>query len=261
MLLVGLSAEARAKTVIVVPHPDDETLGLAGAIREKVLLGEEVWVVMATHGEASGVRGLLNGSTTCGLCGRIHNPTDEGYLPADLSAGVLTATGFGDARLREFHASLEVLGVPESRHIVHDLGDGNVTSAEAAMLFNILVGQFGSDADYLTVQGACDTTHKDHIALADALQNNTQIANSHKYFYAVYEYANTSHSTMPVLKDIQPYMAKKQEALNCYKLYQPQSGRYAVGIHSVSNLIRNAGLSPYEFPRTLTSRVSDWQLF
>jgi LmbE family N-acetylglucosaminyl deacetylase len=259
-LLLCLSLHAGARTIVVVPHPDDESIGIAGTIRERLLAGDEVVVVMATHGEASGVKRVLNGESACGMCGRTHNPVAEGFLAADLEAGLITSDGFGNARVREFHAALDALGVPATNRAVYDQGDGKMTFASATSLLNTLVYLYGADADYITVQGSSDTTHRDHIALADALAAHSGIADNRKAYYRVYIYSSAT-PTAPGQKNIQPYLAAKAAALAAYSAWDPVVGRYMIGRHSVPALITNAASWPYEFPLPPPSGVEDWQLY
>jgi LmbE family N-acetylglucosaminyl deacetylase len=255
-----------ARTVIVVPHPDDESIGMAGTIREKVVAGEETWVMLMTHGEASGVYTLLNGARHCGLHNRIHNPVEEGFLPADLDTnGLLTRTGFGNARVREFHGSLDQLGHPMERRRVFNYGDGQVSLQVAGSVWQSLFEEFGPDTDYFTVQNEMDTVHKDHQNLSNALRDNTSIPDSRKTFYAVYEFADNTHPNGAGAlnpKSIAPYQEAKNRAMGQYRLWQPTQGRYCVGEHSTPSLIINSSNWDYEYPyRLLTSAVNDWALF
>src|SRR6266571_3765523 len=52
--------------VFFSPHPDDETLGMAGAIRAAKAAGRTVIVELMTHGEGSGGCGIFPDATTCG---------------------------------------------------------------------------------------------------------------------------------------------------------------------------------------------------
>lgn len=255
--LIALAAGVGARTIIVVPHPDDESIGIAGTIRQKVLAGDDVFVVVATHGEASGVRRILNGELSCSLCGRTHNPMTEGFLSADLSGGLLTIEGFGNARLREFQAAMDALGVPTANRQVYNFGDGQITSVTATTLLDELILLYGTDANYVTVQGSSDTTHRDHIALAEALAAHSAIPENRKSYYRVYIYG-TSNPTGPGQKDVSAWQSKKAEALECYSYWAPGVGRYRIGRHSVNALITNAASSPYEFALPLPSRVEDW---
>ncbi len=254
------------RAVVVVPHPDDESIGIAGTIREKVASNEEIWVVLMTHGEASGIFNLLNGNSYCALHQRVHQPLQEGYLASDLTPeGKLSRQSFGQARVREWNGALDQLGHPAGRRRIFDFGDGNLTTAEAANLWQSLFEEFGPETDYYTVQNEMDTVHKDHQNLSNALRDNQSIPVSRKTFYAVYEYNHSVHPTgagahNPV--SIQPHLGAKAAALGQYRVWNPASGRYQVGEHSTSVLIRTASEWPYEYPYRLpTTDVTDWELY
>ncbi len=84
--------------LVVVPHPDDETLGFAGPIYEAAQAGRRVRVVVVTDGQAY-----------CGACNVWKNgaPRDEVAEPCTLRELVV----FGHVRRRETLAAMELLGV------------------------------------------------------------------------------------------------------------------------------------------------------
>lgn len=263
LAMLAMPLAAIARTVIVVPHPDDESIGMAGTIREKVVAGEETWVILLTHGEGSGVFPLLNGERHCGLCGRTHNPITENYLPGDLTAGKLTRTTFGYSRVREFHGSLNQLGHPPERRRVYDYG--SVSPAIATAVWQSVYQEFGPETDYYTVQGAMDTVHNDHRNIANALEANTDIPNHRKTFYAVYEFADNSHPNgIGALnpKSIAQYQEYKRSAMQQFMVWNPSRGRYRVGEHSTRNLIINSANWPNEYPYQIPgSSVDQWELY
>ena len=95
MLLVFLAympVSAQNQTVIwYLPHPDDETIGMADAIHQSVLADHRNYFIYFTKGENSLTRY------------NIQNAHGERYE--------LSKEGFGEARVRETLAALEVLGV------------------------------------------------------------------------------------------------------------------------------------------------------
>lgn len=110
--------------LFVVCHPDDETLTMGVPIAEHAQLGQDVHVLLLTRGQASGVRGRLNGTTArpSRWWGVMHDPAREGYEP-------LTLDEFGAARVREAVNALGCLG-PVTIHEA-DLTDGEVSQADA----------------------------------------------------------------------------------------------------------------------------------
>jgi len=90
-------------TVVIAPHPDDETLGAGGLIAAQIRRGVPVRVIAVTDGEAA--------------------------FP--------DVTGLGELRRAEQEAALAQLGVPASDTIRLRLADGNVASAENAVAESI----------------------------------------------------------------------------------------------------------------------------
>jgi len=250
------------KAIFVVPHPDDETLGMGGTIRERVLAGDEVWIIVATHGEGSGVKRILSGQSYCSIHARYHNPTTENYLDTEGNGPSLSTTEFGWARVREFYDSVTTLGVPTTRVQVYDYGDGLVTYNVATMLLNNVVNQFGFWEKYYTVLGAQDYNYNvDHVNFAQALVDNRRIPDQNKRFYAVYEYRDTNHSNIEWLVDIGPYLAVKRQALLKFQVWDPPNGRFMIGYHSVKDLFDAAYASPLEFMNFAPTGVNQWNLY
>ncbi|MEN8158564.1 MAG: PIG-L family deacetylase [Myxococcota bacterium] len=86
--------------LVVVPHPDDETLGFAGPIYAAADAGRRVRVVVATDGQAY-----------CGACKVWKNgaPRNEGEISEPCTLRELVV--FGHVRRRETLAAMAVLGL------------------------------------------------------------------------------------------------------------------------------------------------------
>lgn len=263
IILIGLLFSlTRGKSIFVVPHPDDETLGMGGTIRQRILAGDEVWIIVATHGEGSGVKRILSGETRCSIHSRYHNPTTENYLDTEGNGPSLSTTEFGWARVREFYDSVTTLGVLTSHVQIYDYGDGLVSYTVATNLFANVVNRFGFWDKYYTVLGALDYSYNiDHVNLAQALVDNRLIPDQNKRFYAVYEYRHTNHSNIEWLVDIGPYLAVKRQALLKFQVWDPPNGRFMIGYHSVKDLFDAAYASPLEFMNFAPTAVGKWELY
>src|SRR6267378_1767899 len=56
LALLGFAPVAAAKTILfIAPHPDDETLVSGGRIRQAVLAGDTVKIIVITNGDINGV--------------------------------------------------------------------------------------------------------------------------------------------------------------------------------------------------------------
>lgn len=126
----------RAPMVVVVPHPDDETLGVGGLIRQQCAMGVEVTVVAVTDGDAA------------------YDPSGDAELAV--------------RRAAEQNAALDRLGIaPRRRHRLH-LPDSRVDrfEAEVADALCDAVGAAGPGA-VLVAPGELDV-HPDHEAVGRA---------------------------------------------------------------------------------------------
>lgn len=84
-----------ARVLVIAPHPDDETLGCGGLMRQAVLAGAEVYVALMTNGDASELA-LIFG---------------QKHLPISKRAFI----NLGKARQKETLAAVAKLGVPPER--------------------------------------------------------------------------------------------------------------------------------------------------
>ena len=132
-----------AETVIwYIPHPDDETIGMADAIHDSVLRGATNYVVFFTKGGASLVRYMLVGPD-----GNVYRLTEE-----QLEEG----------RKKEALAALQVLGVDPANVVFLDFADGNITVRSAMEIISYFTDLF-PDAIHCTV--SLHDLHDDHTHL------------------------------------------------------------------------------------------------
>lgn len=210
--------------VFFAPHPDDESLGMGGAIAEHVASGRSVFIELMTHGEGSGARALLGN----GQSDAWHNGSHD-YA--------LTTNEFGDARVREFRAAASALGV---RGIfVSDFGDGNLTIAEVGSRVSFWTGRADAGLSLKGTAGIQDprsnggAPHPDHAAVWNGL-TATSFGDIRGYLVYHHE-VGAGTFTRGAAIDSASCVVKRQ-ALNAYKVWDPDSGRYAVGYHSTGSL-------------------------
>lgn len=214
------------------PHPDDETIGMAGSIRQHVEAGRDVFVELLTHGEASGVRTVLADGGTCAW-----HPGSHAYT--------LTPAELGDARILEFLQAVTTLGVRGV--FISDFPDGSLlrtdvdTRVQHWLSLSVpvsLKSPTGGVHDPASGAG-----HPDHQATWDALVGSGA-PDVRGYLVYHYFYGNgVDYST----RDITPWCGFKQAALGSYQVWDPSAGRYAVGYHSVATIIdiASAGCEEY----------------
>ncbi|HBT48807.1 MAG: GlcNAc-PI de-N-acetylase family protein [Caldanaerobacter subterraneus] len=93
------------RILIIVPHPDDETLGMAGVIQRAVELKRPVKVVVVTSGESYKKAAMV-------FCGK-KNPTPRDFYKLGL------------ARQQESIAAMRILGLPRKDLIFLGFADGS----------------------------------------------------------------------------------------------------------------------------------------
>lgn len=227
--------------VVLLPHQDDEMF-LSGAIIRFIKSGRPVYTLLVTDGSGSVVRNTLNGgrnrdgSLAYSVVKKKYLiPKQEGYEPLDKQA-------FSTARNREYFESMQKLGVPiDHIHFANPGGilgsqsavyrDGSLTSELATTAISQIYHEVG-DGIYLAVASDADeNTYRniDHLAIEDALKNFPNI--TERYYFGNKEYPGETI----YLNDTE--LKIKQQALESYKVWNPRSGRFAVGAHSVPDML------------------------
>ncbi|MFO0761326.1 MAG: PIG-L deacetylase family protein [Byssovorax sp.] len=208
-------------------HPDDESIGMAGAILEARAAGRLVFIELMTHGEKSAARARLDdGLTDTWHPGIHHHPMSE--------------AAFGEARVREMRDAAVRLGV--TGVVINDFPNGALTRAEVLGRIETWLARGLPCLSLAGTAGPQDPTtaggepHPDHIAVWDAL-----IASGHPDVRGFLVYDHGHHAGHPnIVVSIAPYCAQKAFALDAYRVWAPQRGRYGVGFHSVRTLIEIA---------------------
>ena len=249
-LLPGTArAAARPPAIFYAPHQDDESLAMAGAIREHVEAGREVILVLLTRGENGGLLDIMNGTADC-------------PLGQDCPGGGAHRVGLGQddivrGRTAEFRAAARRLGV--DRVVVRDRPDsawgdypGFVQEVRAT------IQEFEArcpGASHKLVNGYRDVVHGGnpdepnltHKACREAAEG---LAGLDFRFYWVYGYTypqeqRTADYVLPLSAN---QFARKRQALAEYGHWDPERGRYALGYHSVGQLmIDPAAADPHEY--------------
>jgi LmbE family N-acetylglucosaminyl deacetylase len=211
--------------VFFAAHPDDETIGMAGAIRQAVAEGRPVFVELMTHGEASFARGVLNDQLT--------DSWHPGKHVYDLSV-----EDFGDARVREFLDAVHRLGVTG----IHVAGfvNGELSSAQVAERVTYWTSRKEPGLSLRGTAGAQDPEsfanplpHPDHAAVWEAL-----VASGHPDVlgYCIYQ-AVTGKCRFQQRVSLGALCPFKLDALAAYEHWDPESGRYAIAYHSTHGLL------------------------
>lgn len=258
ILFIPLAGRGASKqpVIYIIPHQDDEMF-MAGNIIRQVNNGKEVYVILITDGGASKARYMINGQDEKGhkvyseLQKKFHEPAKEGYRP-------LGRLDFVRVRNKEFFQSISRLGVANEKIFFANPGgiestttplykDGKLTKKQVSEIIKKYYKILG-DGSYNTV--AADLGHADHHAIRDALIEFPNITEKH---YFAEKNANGKMIELSLMERIQKYYA-----LHSYYVWEPKKGHFAVGAHSIRDLIdlwEKEG-AEYEFDvRNLTKKL------
>jgi len=233
--LAPICARQSRPIVFFAAHPDDETIGMAGAIRQAVAEGRPVFVELMTHGEASFARGGLNDHGT-----DAWHPGKHVY---DLSV-----EDFGDARVREFLDAVHRLGVTG----IHVAGfvNGELSSAQVAERITYWMSRKEPGLSLRGTAGAQDPEtdanplpHPDHAAVWEAL-----VASGHPDVlgYCIYQ-AVTGKCRFQQRVNVGAWCLFKLDALGAYEHWDPANGRYAIAYHSTHGLLDDVAKGCHEW--------------
>jgi LmbE family N-acetylglucosaminyl deacetylase len=224
-----------------VAHPDDEVLAMSVAIAEHLEAGQDVHIWLATRGKASSVRDMLNGVTTSAWWRLPHDLQAEGYQP-------LSADAFGAARMREAEAAIRCLaaGYPGSVTI-HEggLADGAVTQAGARAAIEAVCDSIapGGGPVRLKAHSPLVDNSSDHLAIGKAVAAMTAADPARfggaRYYLLPDYWADSRLSQVAEMVDLPGNTGvtdRVRNAIRAYGSWQPMSGSFAVGQHSVPGM-------------------------
>jgi LmbE family N-acetylglucosaminyl deacetylase len=232
--------------VFYSPHQDDETIFMGQVIAHHALAGREVHVVLLCNGALSDARGEINGTVADNsYWGGFHYPAREGYEPLSLQE-------FGLARTREFVAALAQLGVPAER--VH-FGRADQPLATSDLLPDAISVDWATQvlnswADYFQAFGYDQVghytmwwkdPHADHAALGQALHARAlaePVTFGDVRWLVKPEQAVAAAASVYALPAALAALIRlmSRRAGWAYRAWQPASGAFATGYHSVGNV-------------------------
>jgi LmbE family N-acetylglucosaminyl deacetylase len=143
--LPPLACPTARHVVVVAPHPDDETLGIGGAIYDWTQLGVNVQVLIATDGGKShdhpNIKNVRRDET---LAAAIHLGVDQKLIFLDLPDANLS--GHLDALVDALDATIPSDGFP-ALVIAPRLGDGHSDHDAAAIATTLFATRRGPQVD------------------------------------------------------------------------------------------------------------------
>ncbi|MBK3625642.1 PIG-L deacetylase family protein [Streptomyces asoensis] len=256
------SASAAARpAVFYAPHQDDDAIGLAGSILEHKAAGRPVYLVLVSNGRNPDLAVRMNADPCPLTQWSSPHPCAAGgrhglSWPTDGTTEVVAA------RTAEFMASAKALGV--DKVINFKVVDDGFSSTSA---YNKLVDRIDAKVRALAAQypGASHKftagwlehteTHKACSDVAYRLMNDGTISDVR--FNHVYAYErprqDRADGAAYVLDIPAAHMKTKRKAMYAYNTWDPSRNLYALGYHSVPELLEAAHADPREFVHTLPS--------
>ena len=220
------------------PHQDDELTNLGAAICADVEQGHEVYCVLCTDGAASGARALLADGRVCAWHGESHR------YP-------LSKEAFSAARDREFIASCRAMGIKPENILISPLRAPDSSCRADAARQIILDATAGCVPEQTVIKTIYPVTRQhqnpDHTAIAQAageLFAERRFADLQYYYEMILLPAPDSVT----LQEIIPSPKGRERLRNAaaaYGLWEPESGRYAIGVHSVYDEFEAFKRQPY----------------
>lgn len=221
----------------LAPHQDDELTNFGAAICADLSAGREVFCVLCTDGGASGARGLIGDGGSCAWHDGAH-------------LNELSREEFSKARDREFIASCRALGVRDENILIPARraadGSGDKETARAIILETLV----SHPADRLGVKALMPLSggrqNRDHTATGLAAEELFAEGRFDE-LTLFWEMILLPAPGDVRLTKITPAPDERERLLKAaeeYSLWDPDAGRYAVGLHSVYDEIKDFEKDP-----------------
>lgn len=215
-------------TLFFTPHQDDEILSMGSAIIEHVEKSD-THVILCTDGSKSIIRRVLDDGGSCS------------YHIKDVHKYSLSESEFSKDRDEEFKDSCEAMGVEESNIHIEDnrAHDGELNKEKARKIILKYLKEY-PDAKVKTVTPfKASGIHEDHRALGEAaleLYKEGKIKDL-RFYVEPYDYNDFKkvNPNVEVWEVLPSQEEKLLSAMNAYKKWNPESGHYAIGYHSVKS--------------------------
>lgn len=206
--------------IYYVPHQDDEVTNFGVSVINHLAEGYRVHLVLCTDGSASRIKQVLRGEAFCEWHQCVHHHP-------------LTDKEFVSARNREFLWSAGCLGVPSERvYMEQSVKDGELTVAHGLQLIRKYAARF-PDARHITF--TYQDIHPDHANLGKALLQLCQAGELTEARFQIKHVEAHQYEGIVETCSNSMYLSFLNAANQCYRVFQPVAGLYAIGYHSVPN--------------------------
>lgn len=212
------------------PHQDDEISNFGVSVIRDVDAGHHVVCVLCTDGGASSARRLIGNGQSC------HLHEGKHLYP-------LTVEEFSAARDREFFACCGTMGLAPEDIRISPLRarDGQLTTEQARAIVLDAIGLLPPEQVEVKTFAPVTVTpqNPDHTAIAVAAEELYRAGAFSRLtrFYEAIFLDRTDAPQYP-LERLLPDADQKERyrrAADCYGVWRPQEGRFAIGHHSVKD--------------------------
>lgn len=246
-----MSESNRETIVFLAPHQDDELLGMGVAAHSLLKRKKpDVHVVLCTDGSRSSIRAVLGNGLTCNKQGN-----KQGNTPEHTHCFELSIEEFIAARDREFKESCAALGYsPENVHVLDKRCIDGESSVEVLgdIIKRVLEELSPSEVHTFSpfVGSVQHIDHKNMGLAALELFKAGSIKKLALYVEPYFLHAFTENNPGQSLQTLNPGFFSTRhlkKAIDAYRYWSPDEGRYAIGLHSVTSEFDNFLSSPQSF--------------
>ncbi len=226
------SSIPEGKTVLLFsPHQDDETLSMGAFAVQALAHGCNVRAVLCTDGSASFVKRELSDGLTCGFHTGEH-------------AYELSDSQFTDARDAEFQDSCKALGLTSTSiaNVQGRASDSKLTVQKAKDIIRYYLAQYPGAVVCTTSPSVGEDQNSDHRALGEAaleLYREGAIDDLRlfvePYFLNEFDRGNPTINLDQTTLESDPERTSLALAAASYRVWNPDTLRFAVGYHSVGS--------------------------
>ena len=231
------------KNLYFAPHQDDELLNTGVLLlKEARLCPEDTYVILCTDGGGSGVINVLGNGESC-------------FLHKGQHSFSLTRKEFSLARDREFKDSCRTLGVKNENIIIHKSRgpDGGLTEEQAEQIILDMLKLF-PDENIFRIRAVSPRFYgrqnPDHKAIGNVcLRLFGEGLFSQLILVTDSSFEGNCREIFPEIlyKEIRAEADESEiikAAADCYGLWEPEKGRYAIGWHSVKGEFEELIINP-----------------
>ena len=222
------------KNLYFVAHQDDELLNTGVLLSDEAQrFPEDTFVILCTDGGGSGVINVLGDGKDCWL----HKGTH--LYP-------LTREEFSRFRDREFVDSCQILGVKDENVIIHEKRglDGSLSEEEAESIISAVLRLFPEERDFRIRAVSslfAGRQNPDHRAIALSCEKLFEKGLFSEMLLVTDScFTGDCRELFPHIQfeekaPSEEAFVKIKAAADCYGIWEPEEGRFAVGWHSVKD--------------------------